>query len=110
MHKLCPNSLGCLLESGSPVSIGLIFPIPARPGLSGVRSTAGELLACSPNVFPSVEAELEVVFPIQKDYQYLDLPQYVSWNEHNRGDSGSTAIVVMYLMFIFKMIKVDYTT
>ena len=56
VHKLCPNSLGCLLESGLPVSIGLIFPIPARPGLSGVRSTAGGVLACSPNAFPSVVA------------------------------------------------------
>ena len=63
VHKLCPNSLGCLLESGSPVSIGLIFPIPARPGLSGVKSTAGGLLACSPNAFPSVEATPEVSFP-----------------------------------------------
>ena len=63
MHKLCPNSLGCLLESGSPVSIGLIFPIPARPGLSGVRSTAGGVLAWSPNALPSVEAAPEVSFP-----------------------------------------------
>ena len=45
MHKLCPNALGCLLASVSPVSMGLIFPMPARPGLSGVRSTAGGLLA-----------------------------------------------------------------
>ena len=63
VHKLCPNSLGCLLESGLPVSIGLIFPIPARPGLSGVRSTAGGVLACSPNAFPSVVAAPEVSFP-----------------------------------------------
>ena len=63
MHKLCPNSLGCLLESGSPVSMGLIFPTPARPGLSGVKSTAGGLLACSPNALPSVVAAPEVSFP-----------------------------------------------
>ena len=63
MHKLCPNSLGCLLESGSPVSIGLIFPIAARSGLSGVRSTAGGLLECSASAFPSVVATLEVSCP-----------------------------------------------
>jgi hypothetical protein len=62
-HKVCPSSLGCLLASGSLVSIGLMFPIPARPGLSGVKSTGGGLLACSPNVFPSVVAAPEVSLP-----------------------------------------------
>ena len=40
-----------------------MFPIPARPGRSGVRSTAGGVLACSPNDFPSVDAAPDVSLP-----------------------------------------------
>ena len=111
VHKLCPNSLGCLLESGSPVSIGLIFPIPARPGLSGVRSTAGGVLACSPNVFPSVEAALEVSFPHPEGLSVFGFAASTFPGTNTTAAiAASTAIVVMYLMFIFKMIKVVYTT
>jgi hypothetical protein len=61
VHRLCPSSLGCLLPSGS--NNGFIFPIPARPGRSGVRSTAGGVLACSPKDCPSVDAAPDVSLP-----------------------------------------------
>src|SRR6476619_3444788 len=108
VHRLCPNSLGCLLESGSPVSIGLIFPIPARPGLSGVRSTAGGVLACSPNVFPSVEAAPEVSFPHPEGLSVFGFAAKTFPGTNTTAViAASTAIAVMYLMFIFKMITID---
>jgi hypothetical protein len=106
VHRLCPNSLGCLLESGSPVSIGLIFPIPARPGLSGVRSTAGGLLECSPNAFPSVEAASEVSFPHPEGLSVFGFAASAFPGVNTTAAiAASTAIVVMYLMFIFKRIR-----